>query len=166
MYKTAQADLDARPLAVLHSFDVSNAHNEYERVDAIRAISELCPDMLPWVNAELTTPTVHVYIGLNGSKLTIPKDRGGDQGDPIVGLIFPLTYHRVIHATESAAKNHDSRARAYSYQDDVDLVTNPNGCCDASTAFVAACHGIGLRANHAKEKVSSGREALLARRFG
>ena len=29
MHKTAQLDLDARPEAVLHSFDVSNAHDEY-----------------------------------------------------------------------------------------------------------------------------------------
>ena len=103
MHKTAQADLDMRPTACLHSLDVSNAHNELERGAAAKAIQELVPEMSAWAVPELASVYVGVYVGPSGERLKITRDRGGDQGDPMVGLIYLIVYHSVIARTEQIA---------------------------------------------------------------
>ena len=80
MHKTALAHLDSCPTSALRSFDVSNAHNEFERADAVQAITLECPDLLPWALPELSTPAQHIYVGPSGEPLKLCKDRGGDQG--------------------------------------------------------------------------------------
>lgn len=90
--------------------------------------------------------------------------QGGDQGDPFVGLLFPLTYHSAVRAAGRAAKAHDANARAYG--DDVDLFFLPAGCADASNTFVVACARIGLTANLSKEKVWLCRSVNIIDRAG
>ena len=158
MHKTALADLDSRATAGLHSFDVKNAHNEFEHEAALDAIEHLIPEMLPWAEPELSTPTSHVYSGPSGGMLKLRKDRGGDQGDPFVGLVFPLTYHSVIQKTEAAARTSDPKANAYGYQDDLDLVLLPEAMELASSAYQSACAVVGLRSNAAKETFAPGRQ--------
>lgn len=96
--KKAQADLVTRPGCVLGPFDVTNAHNEFERADAIEAVQTMCPDMSPCVLPELTTPTEHLHTALSGNTLTLPKDRGGDQRDPIVSSVFLFDISADHHA--------------------------------------------------------------------
>ena len=157
MHKTALADLDVRGSACLCAFDVKNAHNEFEHEDALRAIEQLVPAMMPWASPELRTATSHVYVGPSGGTLQLPKDRGGDQGDPFVGWIFPLTYHGVVAKTQAAAMTVDPGARAYAYQDDLDMVLAPGAKAVAPAAYQAACADVGLRSNCAKETISPGR---------
>eukprot|EP00959_Pyramimonas_sp_CCMP1952_P395151 8279385-Pyramimonas_sp.AAC.1 len=59
MHKAALLDLDSRPSCCKLSLDVSNAHNEFSRESAARAVHELVPDMLPWVRLSLCTDTTH-----------------------------------------------------------------------------------------------------------
>jgi hypothetical protein len=157
MHKTAQTDLDMRPSACLLSLDVSNAHNEFERAEAAKAIAELLPDLSAWTSPELAATYTGVYVGSSGEKMHIVRDRGGDQGDPMVGLIYPLVYHRVIMRTEAAARVADGEARAYGFQDDLDIVCLPGACDNASAVFGQECKKVGLRSNTAKETIAPGR---------
>eukprot|EP00959_Pyramimonas_sp_CCMP1952_P194001 4056802-Pyramimonas_sp.AAC.1 len=81
MHKAALLDLDSRPGCCKLSLDVSNAHNEFSRESAARAVRELVPDMLPWVRLSLCTDTAHVHVARDGTRTHLPKERGGDQGD-------------------------------------------------------------------------------------
>ena len=95
MHKSVLVDLDSRSDAIKLSFDVSNAHNEFDRGYAIQCIREDVPDLLPWVRGPLCHEAVHEYVGMDGSRMQLRKTRGGDQGDAITSLVFPLTYKRV-----------------------------------------------------------------------
>ena len=157
MHKTALLDLDTRLNAGIHKFDVSNAHHEYERVDAFQSVASLVPEMLPWVAGELCMPTNHYYVGPSGHTLELTKDRGGDQGDPSTSMIFMLTYHGVIAKTQAAARSQDPRANAYAYQDDLDMIAEPRARSIASQTYSEECAKVGLSANRAKETWTPGR---------
>ena len=60
MHKAVLTDLDIRPKSILHKFDVSNAHNEFDRAEALRVVTTEVPEMMPWVVSELCCPTEHV----------------------------------------------------------------------------------------------------------
>ena len=152
MHKTVLTDFDSNEDYVLHKYDISNAHNEFSRSAAIAAITDAVQELLPWAAGELCTSTDHAYTGhLDHSAM------GGDQGDPMVALIFPLLYSKAIKEALTAAASGNHPARAYSYQDDLDIVHHPNCTAQTSTAFHSACSRIGLSANTSKETTTPGR---------
>ena len=75
----------------------------------------------------------------------------------MVALIFPLLYSKAIKEALTAATSVNHLARAYSYQDDLDIVHHPNCTVQTSTSFHSACSRIGLRANTSKETITPGR---------
>ena len=159
MHKTVLLDLDLRPDAVKISFDCSNAHKEFNRHAAIEAVTALVPDLLPWVSASLCSAAVHVHIGADGKHTELLKTRGGDQGDAITALTFPLTYRKVSAAVNSAAAALDPEAREYTFQDDLEQVCLPLTINASASAFQQACADVGLRSNLAKMCCSPGRNA-------
>ena len=161
MHKTVLTDLDIHPKSVLHKFDVSNAHNEFDRSAALRVVSEDIPEMMPWVVSELCTATEHVYVGPSGRSLHFDKSSGGDQGDALVGILFPLLYSRPVRSALSAASATGSGARAYCYQDDLDMIHEPKDTAAISEAFNNGCAAFKLRSNRNKEAVTPGREMSL-----
>ena len=156
MHKTVLADLDTNEHCVPHEFDVSNAHNEFDRTEALDVIRTEIPEMMPWVLKELCTETYRAYLGSSGEILWIKKSMGGDQGDPIVALLFPLLYSRAIKAAFTAANTPNQPARAYSYQDDLDIIHAVNVTEATSKAFDTACKKVGLRASQSKEPLTPG----------
>ena len=66
MHKTVLLDFDIRPHCCKLSFDVSNAHNEFCRHEAVRAVRTLVPKLLPWVKIGLCTDTSHVHVARDG----------------------------------------------------------------------------------------------------
>ena len=82
MHRTVLLDLDSRPDAVKVSFDVSNAHNEFDRGCAWRAIQELVPAMAAWAWAPLVATPTHVHVGEGGHETRLRKDRGATRAMP------------------------------------------------------------------------------------
>ena len=162
MHKSVLADFDMHPNSVLNKFGVSNAHNEFDRVEALNIVREDIPEMLPWVVSELCITTNHVYMGPSGHPTLIEKSAGGDQGDPIVGILFPLLYARPVVAALSATSADGAGARAYSYQDDLDMIHDPKDTIAISTAFEQECAKLKLRSNRAKESLTPGPGLNLA----
>lgn len=156
MHKSVLCDLDRRGDACLDSFDVSNAHNEVERASLLDAVRLHVPRLLPWVEPWLYADALHVCHVPGAPPIELCKDRGGDQGDPLINLLFPLAFHKVVCAVRAAAAQHDEHARAYAYQDDLQIVTRPDGLAPAQAAFREACRSLGLRPNDAKEEVYIG----------
>ena len=63
--------------------------------------------MLPWLNGHLATLVHHVYLGEDGGHYSIPKSQGGDQGDAVTAVIFPLVYRTVTSALQESAATID-----------------------------------------------------------
>ena len=80
----------------------------------------------------------------------------------MVGLIFPVVYHRAVDAAQSASRSIDKDARAYAYQDDLDIVELPTAVATTRAAYATACLAIGLRSNASKETVACGGRTPLA----
>ena len=139
MHKTVMTALEVRPQAALHTFDISNAHNEQERAAMIIAVRRYVPDLAPWAEPWLRVKTHHVCHLPGAAPIVLAKERGGDQGDPLITAVFPLTFRAVVEVTEQAARVVDPEATAYAYQDDLDLVATPEARAAARTAYVAGC---------------------------
>ena len=114
--------------------------------------------MLPWLNGHLATIVNHVYLGQDGDHYLIPKSQGGDQGDAVTAVIFPMVYRTVTRALIESATAIDPDARDYAYQDDVELICIKEAYTAASAAFELACNNVKLRANLKKTSVTAGRE--------
>ena len=83
--------------------------------------------MLSWVRAPLSIEAVHEHVGMDGIRTEFRKTSGGDQGDALTALLFPLTYKRVSSAVQSAAAVSDPETRPFTFQDDME------GACKANT---------------------------------
>ena len=80
---------------------------------------------------------------------------GGDQGDAVTAVLFPLVYRRVTKALQAGAAITDPEARKYAYQDDAELICSLPALAGASAAFDAACKSVLLRANMSKHDRSA-----------
>ena len=156
MQKTVMTDLAMRPAACLSSFDVRNAHNEIERAAVINAVRQKLPELSPWVEPWLRTSTTHVCTLPGSTPMQLPKDRGGDQRDPLTNWLFPLMFAKVLERTREAARAVDSKARSYGYQDDANLVATVEGRTQGRQAFVNECSAVGLTMKTSKETVYFG----------
>ena len=109
MHKAVLVDLDQRPNAVKASFDISNAHNEFCREAAVKEVQTHIPTMLPWLKGHLVTKVSHVYLGDDGTHHEISKSSGGDQGDAVTAVLFPLVYRKVTLALRLGVITIDGR---------------------------------------------------------
>ena len=106
--------------------------------------------------APLSTVVTHLHIGRDGKETKVMKTRGGDQGDAITALTFPLTYRVVSRAVQQAIAVDDPSAREYTFQDDLEVICLPNAVQKASDAFDNACARVGMRANPTKATLTPG----------
>ena len=102
---------------------------------------------------------MHEHLGTGGSRTQLRKTRGGDQGDALTALIFPLVYKQVSVDTLSSISADDPNAGVYTYQDDLELCCDASGIARAGPAYQIACTHAGLRANLRKTRATQGREA-------
>ena len=163
MHKSVLIGLDIRAGVAKVSFDASNAHNEFDRSVAMQSVKDDIPELLPWVAASLSIEAVHEYVGEHGKRMQLQKTRGGDQGDALTALLFPLTYKKVAAAVRSAVSEVDANSHTYTYQDDMECVCATAAVTRANDAYGAACAHIGLRANLDKTRLTPGRGVLLSR---
>ena len=170
MHKTVLLDFDIRPHCCKLSFDVSNAHNEYGRHEAVSAVRAMVPTLLPWVKASLSTEAIHIHVARDGSRTQLPKQRGGDQGDALTNYVFPLAYKRVTDAVRDAVSDAaiDSSERAaeptreYCYQDDLETVCSTDAIPMLMHVFEHECAEVGLRSNRRKMHVTLGRDVQVS----
>ena len=158
MHKSVLVALDSRVGIAKVSFDASNAYNEFDRTYALQCVQSDVPEMVPWIKASLSVPAVHEYVGADGTRTELQKTRGGDQGDALTGLIFPLTYKHVAHAVQDAIAGVDPLAHVYTYQDDMEAVCALEAIAQANIAYGEACARAGLRANLGKTRLTPGRD--------
>ena len=109
------------------------------------------------VPPEAPVAAVHEHVGSDGGRTELKKTRGGDQGDALTTLIFPLAYKRVRVHVHSAVADADPKARVYTYQDDMEAVCSIEAISQANAAYGSVCAQIGLRANLGKTRVAPGR---------
>ena len=157
MHKSVLIALDSRDRAVKASFDASNAHNEFDRCFAVQQVQADVPDLLPWVRGPLSTVATHEHVGMDGTRAELKKTRGGDQGDAVTALVFPLTYKPVTVSVSTAIAEVDQHGHVYTYQDDMEGVCSVEAVVRANAAYCSACAHAGLRAKLGKMKLTLGR---------
>ena len=157
MHKSVLVGLDSRNNIVKVSLDANNAHNEFNRDVAAQCVLDDVPDMLPWAKASLSVAAVHEHVGQDGTRTELKKTKGGDQGDALTNLIFPLTYKKVTLAVRAAMAPHDPNSHVYSFQDDLECVCDAMAVPHANATYDTACSSIDLRANPSKTRLSPGR---------
>ena len=79
----------------------------------------------------------------------------------MVGLLFPLLYCQPVRAAVAVATAAGREARAYCYQDDLDMVHEPEDTAAISHAFETSCAKFRLRSNRGKETITPGRELAV-----
>ena len=157
MHTSVLVGLDSRNNVVKVSLAASNAHNEFNRDVAAQCVLDDVPDMLPWAKASLSVAAVHEHVGQDGTRTELKKTKGGDQGDALTNLIFPLTYKKVTLAVRAAMAPHDPNSHVYSFQDDLECVCDAMAAPHANATYDTACSSIDLRANPSKTRLSPGR---------
>ena len=157
MHKTVLTDFENRDEAVEMSLDVSNAHNSFSRRAALDEIAVAMPALLPWAAPMLQTTATHVWHAADGSHLEISKTAGGDQGDALVSIVYPIVNKRPVRLAAAAARAVDPLAREYTYQDDLELVCSPGAAAPAREAFRAGCESVNLSHNASKDALALGR---------
>ena len=133
--------------------------NEYDREFAAACVRPDVPDLMPWVSASLSIAAVHVHVGDDGNWTELPKTRGGDPGDALTSLVFPLAYKQVSSEVQAAVAMLDTDARTYTYQDDMEAVCTTGAVAAARDAYETGCKRAGLRPNVGKMKATLGRGA-------
>ena len=159
MHKTVLVDLDSRGQVAKLSFDVTNAYNEYDRAYVANCVKQNVPDFLPWVQASLSVASQHIHVGSDSARTTVSKTRGGDPGDALTSLLFPLAYKEVAADVQQAALRSDPHSRTYTYQDDMEVICTLDAIEVTGEAYNTGCKKAGLRANMAKLKATLGRGA-------
>ena len=70
--------------------DISNAFNSVHRSAIINSLSSFAPHLLPWASASLQPSRLHLGQDIIWSK------EGGQQGSPLVPLLFSLAIHQTL----------------------------------------------------------------------
>ena len=99
--------------------------------------------------------------GKTASAFELPEKAGGDQGDAMTGIVFPLAYCPAAAAVENAARTIDPSARVYTYQDDLELICLSEAVPSAKAAFARSTAAAGLRTNSDKDHMALGRGVTL-----
>ena len=111
MHKTLLMALDSRDGVVKMGFDASNAHNEFDRSFAAQCVKDSIPALLPWLRNSLSVVATHKHVSADSTRMELKKTRGGDQGDALTGLIFPLSYKHVSDSVSAVSLGSTGRLK-------------------------------------------------------
>ena len=79
--------------------------------------------VLPFVRRFYGSPSTYIWEDELGVSQDIAQGEGGEQGDPLMPLLFSLGQHR---AQEAIAARLEEGERLFAYLDDVHVVCNPD----------------------------------------
>ena len=111
-------DLD--PNATVVSVDGIGAYDLISRNSMLQGVRRMV--VLPFVRAMYGQPSTHLWEDDSGEVHTIPQGEGGEQGDPLILLLFCLGQHPALTAVRAELEEGE---KLFAYLDDLYIVCAP-----------------------------------------
>ncbi len=94
-----RAATDADATACVLSIDGIGAFDHVRRSAMLRKLLQLerAKSILPFVRMSYAQPTRYVWADDNGQVFEVEQHEGGEQGDPLMPLLFALGIHEALH---------------------------------------------------------------------
>ena len=89
----------------------------------LQGLANLCPSALLFARQFFGSPSHYIWKDDAGVVRDIAQGEGGEQGDPMVPLLFSLGHHAALMAVQSQLAAHE---RVFAFLDDVYIVTSPD----------------------------------------
>ena len=145
---TIRAMTDADPECTVLSIDGIGAYDHILRsafLTKLHNVPEL-QGLLPFVRSIYARPTTYVWEDSEGVKHRIVQAEGGEQGDPLMPLLFSLGIHDSLCAVKEQLRPADE---LFAYLDDAHVASPPNRTRGAYNLLEAELFaGAGIRFAH------------------
>ena len=116
-------DVDSNATVV--SIDGVGAYDLISRNSMLRGLlrMENGDQILPFVRCFYGRPSMYLWEDKLGETHQIPQGEGGEQGDPLMPMLFSLGQHPALEAAQSRLRD---KAKFFAYLDDVVFVCRPD----------------------------------------
>ena len=115
-----QALCEQDPTATVVSVDGIGAFDLVSRGAMLQGLRRTAPHVVPFVRQFYGSPSIFSWESDDGVTHHIPQGEGGEQGDPLMPMLFALGQHPALVA---ALRRLHAGERLFAYLDDVYVVT-------------------------------------------
>ena len=118
-----QAVTEADPSATVLSMDGISVFDSISREAMLRGLcrADGGESALPFVRMFYGEPSIYLWEGEGGTVHDIHQGEGGEQGDPLMPLLFSLGQHPALEAVQAQMPNE----KVFAFMDDVYMTTRP-----------------------------------------
>ena len=109
--------MDEHPDWVFFQTDFKNAYNSIYRSEALEAVREHFPQMLPWLRA-IYTPRSALWFDIHDRREAITSEEGAQQGDPLGPFVFCAAMQSVLDGANEVLQTQGG-GLALAYIDDI-----------------------------------------------
>ena len=115
---------ELNPEATVTSIDGIGAFDLISRESMLTGLLDVTGggEVLPFVRMFYGTPSEYLWEDDDGEVHKIPQGEGGEQGDPMMPLLYSLGQHRALEAIN---REMDANQHLMAFLDDIFLVTMP-----------------------------------------
>ena len=129
------------------SIDGISAFDQISRAAMLDGLFSRCGGKaIPFVRMFYSSPSVYIWEDVEGVEHSILQGEGGEQGDPLMPLLYSLGQHSALEVTQEELAEQEC---LLAYHDDI--VPCPRSCepggCDFATALLLPCPN-----SHQREK--------------
>ena len=110
------------PNATILSIDGIGAFDLVSRGAMLQGLANVCLSALPFVHQFFGSPSHYIWEDDAGVVHNIAQGEGGEQGDPMMPLLFSLGQQAALMAVQRQLEAHE---RVFAFLDDVHIVTSP-----------------------------------------
>ena len=147
----ALSELD--PRSTILSVDGVGAFDNISRAAIFQGVADMPhgEKLIPFIRLFYSTPSRYLWENEVGENVDIFQGEGGEQGDPLMPMLFSLGQHRALVAANAELREGE---RLMAFLDDVYVSTLPDRTSDAHAALGEHLHTkAGICLHHGKTKI-------------
>ena len=120
---------DVHPNATVVSIDGVGAYDLISRNSMLRGLRRMedGDQVLPFVRCFYGSPSTYLWEDELGTTEDIAQGEGGEQGDPLMPLLFALGQHAALEAVQGRLLDGE---KLFAYLDDVYIICQPDRVAD------------------------------------
>ena len=147
-----RAATDLNPHSCVLSIDGIGAFDHIKRASMLSKLASLptASAILPFVRLSYSQPTQYVWTDDDGRDHEIAQGEGGEQGDPLMPLLFALGIHDALQAVSAHLRPGEDLA---AFLDDVYVLCPPERVRTIYDALEAALADAGIELHSGKTRV-------------